>query len=186
MTSGPASHSTSPGPGGASVFARIGARFRRWDAHGRLTLLGITLVAVFGIGAAVWGGVVADPHFTVQALDAGPVTSFAIGRVAPYPDVNVYLVGIEDGRIRALDGIVKDTGCAVRWDPADERTRSANAGRFPGSYTDPCSGNVWTNTGNAFSGAKSPLRTFQVSYETNDQGVQHVWVEVIGERAARP
>lgn len=186
MASDSTPHRTSPAAPPRSVVGRILARVRRWDARGRLTLLGLALVALVGIGGAVWGGVVADPHFSVQSLDAGPVSNFAIGKVVPYPDVNVYLVGIDDGRIRAVDGIVKDTHCAVRWDPADERTRSANAGQTPGSYTDPCSGDVWTNAGNAFSGAKSPLRTFQVRYETNEQGVQHVWVEVIGERSPRP
>lgn len=149
-------------------------------------MVGLALVAVFGIGGVVWGGLFAGTHIEVQQLDAGPVSQFAIGQVVAYPDVNVYLVGIDDGRIRAVDGIVKESGCAVRWDPADERTRAANAGHGVGSYTDPCSGDVWTNAGNAFSGAKAPLRTFQVNYETNDEGVQHVWVEVIGNRDSRP
>lgn len=179
-----APHAPAAGPPGG--LARLGARIRGWDARGRLTLLGITLVAIFGIGGVVWGNLFADPHFDVQQYDAGPVSQFAIGRVIPYPDVNIYLVGIEDGRIRAVDGIVKGSRCALRWDPADERTRAANAAGASGSFTDPCSGDMWTNVGNAFLGADSPLRTFQVSYRTNDEGVQHVWVEVIGDRGARP
>jgi len=176
-----------PAPAGPLVaLRRLGARIRRWDDRGRLTLLGLALVALFGIGGVVWGALFAGREIPVQEVDAGPVSSFAIGEVAPLPDVNVYLVGIEDGRIRAVDGIVRDTGCAVRWDPSDERTRSANAAGAPGSFTDPCSGNVWTNVGNAFEGAKSPLRTFQVRYVTNAEGVQRVWVEVIGDRQPRP
>jgi hypothetical protein len=169
-----------------SGLARLGARIRAWDARGRLTLLGILLVTVIGIGGVVWGSLFADPQVEVQELDAGPVSRFAIGQVIPYPDVNVYLVGIEDGRIRALDGIERGSGCALRWDPADERTRAVNAGGHPGAFTDPCTGKVWTNVGNSFGGAASPLRTFQVIYDTNAEGVQHVWVEVIGNRTPRP
>ncbi len=180
--------STSPAPAGLprSAFARFGARIRAWDARGRLTLLGIGLVALFGIGGVVWGSVFADPQVEVHEFDAGPVARFAIGQVVPYPDVNVYLVGIEDGRIRALDGIERNSGCAVRWDPADERTRAENTAGVPGAFTDPCTGRVWTNVGNSFEGATSPLRTFQITYDTNAEGVQHVWVEVIGNRTPRP
>lgn len=180
----PANRTAPSGP--LSPFVRFGRQLRRWDAHGRLTIAGLALVAIVGIGGAVWGGVIADPEVHVQHLDAGPVRGFAIGEVVPYPDQNVYLLGIEDGRIRAIDGIVKDTGCAVRWDPADARTIAENTGHASGAYTDPCSGHVWTNAGNAFAGAKAPLRTFQIEYHTNDDGVQHVWVEVIGDRSGRP
>ncbi|MGE0227301.1 MAG: hypothetical protein AB7I38_02270 [Dehalococcoidia bacterium] len=186
MTRDSAPRTATPSSGTRSGLGRLGSRVKRWDERGRLTLLGLTLVALIGIGGAVWGGLFASPDVQVQDLDAGPVSGFAIGKVVPYPEVNVYVVGIEDGRIRAIDGIVRDSGCAVRWDPADDRTRQLNPAGAPGSYTDPCSGNVWTSSGNAFAGADAPLRTFQVTYETNDEGVQHVWVEVIGDRSPRP
>lgn len=168
------------------AFARLGARLGRWDQRGWLTILGLALVLIFGVGGVIWGAVVAAPDIRVQELDAGPVSGFAIGEVAPYPDVNVYLVGLADGRLRALDGIVKGTGCAVEWRPGDERTRPANLGGTTGAYVDPCSGAVWTKLGDAFSGIDEPLRTFDISYITNSDGVQHVWVEVIGKRDGQP
>ncbi len=163
-----------------------GGRVRRWDSRGRLTLFGLALVFVIGLGGALWGAFFADPDVRLQQLDAGPVGEFAIGEVKPFPEQNVYLVGIEDGRIRALDGIIRDNGCAVEWLPNDARTRSVNPGDRPGAFIDHCSGAVWTALGNAFSGTSEPLRTFQVDYETNDAGVQHVWVEVIGDRSGQP
>jgi hypothetical protein len=165
------------------AFARIRATLGRWDSRGRLTLTGLALVIIVGLGGSLYGAFIADPEIRVQQLDAGPVEQFAIGEVVPYPEQNVYLVGIEDGRIRALDGIVKASGCAVEWLPEDTRARSGNPERMPGAFVDPCSGGVWSTTGDAFSGTNEPLRTFQVDYETNDEGVQHVWVEVLGNRA---
>jgi hypothetical protein len=166
-------------------FARIGAVLGRWDHRGWLTIVGFALVLLIGGGGAIWGGVWAKPDIRIQEYDAGPVSKFAISEVAPYPDVNVYLVGLADGRIRALDGIVKETGCAVQWLPDDRRAVSANPDGRPGAYLDACSGAVWTLLGNAFSGTIQPLRTFEVEYFTNTEGVQHVWVEVLGHREGR-
>ncbi len=168
------------------AFGGIGDRLGRWDSRGRLTIAGLALVLVVGVAGSLWGAFIADPDVRLQQLDAGPVGEFAIGEVKPFPEQNVYMVGIEDGRIRALDGIIKDSGCAVEWLPADTRTQSVNPERQPGAFLDPCSGAVWTTVGNAFSGTSDPMRTFQIDYETNDAGVQHVWVEVIGDRSGQP
>lgn len=161
---------------------RVYRRLSRWDAKGRLTAAALALIIGIALFGALWGAFVADPDIKVQELDAGPVTAFEIGKISPYPELNVYLVGMQDGRIRALDGIVKDSGCAVEWRPDDTRAASANPNRTPGAYVDPCSGAVWNKVGDAFTGTRDPLRTFRVSYDTNEQGVQHVYVEVIGDR----
>ncbi len=168
------------------AFARLGGRLGRWEERGWLTLLGLALVFVFGVTAVLWGAFFADPDIRVQQLDAGPVSQFAISEVVPYPEVNVYLVGLADGRLRALDGIAQNSGCAVDWRPDEERTRPANPGGASGAYVDPCSGAVWTKLGDAFSGVSGPLRTFQIDYETDSEGVQRVWVEVLGKRDGRP
>lgn len=169
-----------------AAFGSVAERLGRWDSRGRLTIAGLALVLVVGVAGSLWGAFIADPDVRLQQLDAGPVGEFAIGRVKPFPPQNVYIVGIEDGRIRALDGIIKDSGCAVRWLPDDTRTQSVNPDRQPGAFVDPCSGAVWSAVGNAFSGTSDPMRTFQIDYETNDAGVQHVWVEVIGDRSGQP
>lgn len=168
------------------AFGSISGRLRRWDSRGRLTLFGLALVFVVGMAGSLWGAFFADPDVRLQQLDAGPVGEFAIGEVKPFPEQSVYMVGVEDGRIRALDGIIKDSGCAVEWLPNDTRTQSVNFGERPGAFIDHCSGAVWSALGNAFSGTRNPMRTFQVDYETNAAGVQHVWVEVIGNRSGQP
>lgn len=139
----------------------------------------VLIVAVAGVGAVIWGALVADPGIKVFLFDAGPVTELAVGEVKPLAQVDVYVVGLEDGRIRAVDGVVQSTGCAVRFLPDDERALSRNPLRLPGVFVDPCGDGVWAITGDAVAG-EEPLRTFHLSYERDENGVQHVQVEVIG------
>ena len=122
----------------------------------------------------------ADPAIEVFSLDAGPVERFAIGEVTPFAEIDVYVVGLADGRLRAVDGIVRASHCAVRWLPDEERTLSANPLQRPGGFLDPCSGALWAITGDAVSGTVEPLRTFQITYRRDGDGMQHVLVEVIG------
>lgn len=184
--SGDSTHMQTAGGWRSGPFGRLLETLRRWDSRGQLTLLGLLLVIIVGVGGSLYGAFLADPDIRVRQLDAGPVERFAIGEVVAYPDDNVYLVGLEDGRIRAVDGIVKASGCVVEWLPTEARTASGNPQGMPGGYRDPCSGAVWHTSGNAFSGTSEPLRTFQIDYETNDEGVQHVWVEVLGKRDGQP
>jgi hypothetical protein len=168
------------------VLSRIYQTLGRWDSRGRITIAALAIVTAILLFGVLWGGFVADPDINVQKLDYGPVSQFAIGKVVPEPDTNVYLVGIQDGRIRAIDGIVETTGCAVEWHPDDQRTVVSDGNGVAGAYVDPCSGGVWNIYGDAVSGAKDPLRTFDVDYQTGDDGVQHLWVEVIGDRSGKP
>jgi hypothetical protein len=183
MSGEPSAHSWRAGPERVGhAVERAYRRLGRWDSRGWLTLAALVAVSLIAIGGALYGAFFSDTDLHVRQYDAGPVSDFEIGKVVPYPDVNIYLVGLQDGRIRAIDGIAKDSKCAVQWLPDDTRTSSANPDRAPGAYVDPCSGAVWTRLGNAFSGINEPLRTFEVEYVTNDEGSQHVWVELIGPR----
>lgn len=148
-------------------------------------LIGLALVSGLGIGAALWGAFIADPNPRVHYLDAGTIDRFAINEVDAYPEDHVYLVGLEDGRLRALDGIVASTGCAVEWRPTDETGRAHNPGGVPGVFADPCGSGVWEITGDAIVGAE-PLRTFQIDYTRDESGAQHVRVEVLGDRSGTP
>jgi hypothetical protein len=163
-----------------------GASLRSWGEGKPFSLFFLTLIILVAAGGAAYGIFIADPDIRVQNVDAGPVSEFAIGQVNPLPGQNVYVVGLENGRIRAVDGLVEGSLCAVQWLPEDERTRAENPLGAKGAYFDPCSGALWTIEGNAFSGADEPLRTFQVDYDTNGEGVQHVWVEVLGDRNPEP
>ena len=164
---------------------RPGGPWYRRLPSGLPELVGLALVSGLGIGAALWGAFFADPNPRVHYLDAGTLDRFAINEVDAYPQDHVYLVGLEDGRLRALDGIVASTGCAVEWQPTDEMGRAHNPGGVPGVFTDPCGGGVWEFTGDAIVGVE-PLRTFQVDYTRDDSGAQHVRVEVLGDRSGTP
>ncbi len=149
------------------------------SSHRSVGPIVLLLVAAAGVAAVIWGVLVADPDIEVFLFDAGPVTELAVGEVKPLAQVDVYVVGLEDGRIRAIDGVVQSTGCAVRFLPDDERARSRNPLRQPGVFVDPCGDGVWAITGDAVAG-EEPLRTFYLTYERDENGVQHVQVEVIG------
>ena len=144
---------------------------------GPLALAAFSLLAVF---AVLWGFLVADPPIEFFVFDAGPVEQFAIGAVVVFDELDLYVVGLADGRLRAVDGRLRDSDCRVRWLPDDTRASGLNPNRAAGAFEDPCSGGVWAITGDAFSGTDAPLRAFGVTYALADDGVQHLYVELIG------
>ncbi len=153
-------------------------RLPRWFGPTVLILLS----AVF-IGGAVYGAFFARPPITVKEFDAGPVEQFAIGKVNAFPQYALYLVGMPDGRIRAIDTRVESSGCTAVWHPDDPRGASDNPNHEPGVFIDPCSGGVWSMVGDALSGSSTPLRTPQVSHTTGADGHDHVLVEAINNPA---
>lgn len=156
------------------------ARLRGWP----LGLLGVLLILIAGVFAVVWGTYKAEaPKFAL--LDSGPISQFAIGRVVAYPEQHYYVVGLADGRLRAIDGFVQASGCPVSWLPADDRGRARNVNGEPGVYVDACSGGAWYATGDALPPTAEPLRAFHLEYRTAEDG-QHLWVEVLGDRSRRP
>ena len=142
--------------------------------------LALAVLSALTIAAVFWGWLVADPDIDVFMLDAGPVDRIAIGEVAAFEEFDVYVVGLANGRVRAVDGLVRANCCAVRWLSDDRRALSLNPLRRPGAFADRCSDAVWAITGDAVSGTSDPLRTFQVTFRRDEAGVQHVQVEVIG------
>jgi hypothetical protein len=156
----------------------------RWVVPGALLL-----VSVLSIGAVFWGKFVADPGIRVFEVDAGPVEGLEVGGVRPFPDLGFYLVGLADGRVRAVDGKVHSSGCLVTWKPDDERGRAANPRGVAGVFEDGCTGAYWAASGNQMGAAErppEPLRTFELAYKTLPDGKQHVFVEVIGRDRAQP
>jgi hypothetical protein len=148
----------------------------------RLSVMAIGLVFIATLIA--WGrGVVAGgPAVPVRWVDAGPDSAFAIGRVVELPGEHVYVIGLENGQLRAIDGIVEGSRCAVRWLPADVRGAAKNPRGEPGVYEDTCSPAVWAATGDALTPDTAPLRTFEVRANTDDDGVRRAEVEVLGTR----
>lgn len=142
------------------------------------------LITAVSVGGVVWGAYFAHPDVTVRMVDGGPVSALAIGKVHPLVGENVYLVGLEDGRVRAVDGLVASSGCAVAWHADDETGRARNPQQQPGVFVDPCTGRRFSMTGDALD-SEEPLRAFQIRYNLGDDGYQHVRVEVIGKRAGR-
>jgi hypothetical protein len=172
----------------AHRFAPVGRRLeavqRRFDRLppwvGPFVLL--VLSAIF-IGGAVYGAFFAHPPITVKQFDAGTVDQFAIGKVNAFPQYSLYLVGMEDGQIRAIDARVESSGCSATWHPDDPRGTVDNPKREPGVFIDPCSGAVWSMLGDALSGTLTPLRTPNVTHERGSNGVDHVLVEIINNPA---
>jgi hypothetical protein len=151
----------------------------------RLTILVIVAMSLFGIVGVAWG-TFHPKQVAVEYLDAGPESRFAIGKIVAFPEQNVYVIGLENGQLRAIDGVVRYSECIVEYRPQDVRGAERNPRGEPGVYVDPCSGSVWAATGDVLSGADRPLRTFTVTGQTAPDGSKRVEVEVIGDRHPTP
>ena len=141
----------------------------------------LVIVSAAGIFAALWGGLFADPPIAVRYFDAGAVDTFAIRQVNAYPEVDLYVVGLDNGKIRAIDARVEASGCVAVWLPGDVRGRAANPGQLPGVLEDPCTGAVWSMEGNAISGSDVPLRTPHIDPRPGTDGKPHIFVEMINQ-----
>ena len=142
----------------------------------------IGLITLAAIGAIFWGTLVDPPELQVFSFDAGPASEFEAGKVEALEQFDLYLVGLANGRIRALDGIVEESGCAVEFRPDDPRGSGRNPLGMAGAFVDPCSGAVWAITGDALSAPwpLEPLRTPRVTFPEFEDGERHVLIEVIG------
>lgn len=141
------------------------------------------LVSAIGIAAVFWGRFAADTGIEIRLFDAGPeaaiLETLRGGEIVAFPDERIYIVGLEDGRLRAIDGRVEFSGCSVNYLPDDPRGRIRNPDGTSGVLEDPCSGAVWSVAGDAIAGVDEPLRTPQYSFAEDDDGVRHMFVEVI-------
>jgi hypothetical protein len=151
-------------------------RIRRDASFGPIALVAVSLA---GILAVLWGQLFADPGIAVTQFDAGPIDDHGIGEVVMFEELDLYIVGLEDGRIRAVDGRLDDTDCSVEYLSDDERGRVRNPSGVAGVLEDACSNGVWSVAGDAISGSDEPLRTPQVAFRRDSTGVLHVWVEII-------
>jgi hypothetical protein len=165
--------------------AQVAASNRRVLAT-RLSVLAIVLVFVATLFAWGRGVVSGGPAVPVRWLDAGPESAFAIGQVVELAGAHVYVIGLENGQLRAIDGIVEGSRCAVRWLPDDTRGVAKNPRGTAGVYEDRCSAAVWAATGDALTLDTPPLRTFEVRGATGTDGVKRVEVEVLGTRQPAP
>ena len=148
----------------------------------RRVIAGFAIVMLIGFAGIVRGMFFADPAVLVRIFDAGPEDQYAIGKVVPFPEQNVYLIGVDTGEIRAVAGLIDGSPCTVEWRPDDERGRARNPRQQPGVLVDPCSDAVWAASGAALSGTSRPLRTFQVGPLTAADGTRHVRVQLLGDR----
>lgn len=157
----------------------LAQRLRSWNAPAHLGPTMVLVVTALGVFAVFWG-YFNPPPIQVVMFDAGDISRFGIHKVVAYPEQHLYLVGMADGRIRAIDGRVAGSNCKVEWLPDDPRGAERNPQGLPGVFRDPCSGALWSFEGNAISGADQPLRTPQVTPRISDDGKsQRVTVELV-------
>jgi hypothetical protein len=139
----------------------------------------LLLLSLAGVFAVLWG-YFNPPLVRIVYHDAGLVSRFAIGEVTAYPEVDLYVVGMDDGRLRALDGRIEGTSCTVDWRPDDPRGVPHNMGGRPGVFEDPCTGATWSRVGDAISGTLRPLRTPYVNPKWDaEAGEMRIFVELI-------
>lgn len=157
---------------GAGLWSRSrrGRPIPRWV--GPTALL---VVSAFFIGVVFWGYF--NPlDVRVEYFDAGHADSFEIGRVDAFPEQQLFVVGMQDGRLRAIDARVEESGCTVSWLPDDPRGVAYNPGGVPGVFEDPCTGATWSMEANAIAGSEKPLRTPYIDYRPTDDGT-HAFIE---------
>ncbi|GMU41450.1 MAG: hypothetical protein AMXMBFR23_23160 [Chloroflexota bacterium] len=139
----------------------------------------LLLLSMFFLGVVLWG-YFNRPDIRIEQIDVGALDEFAVGRLVARPEDNLYLVGMDDGRIRALDMRNQQTGCIVEWISDDDRGRAHNPEAQPGVFQDPCSGAVWSMVGNAISGSNVPLKTPVAAVRSAVEGGElRVFVEMI-------
>lgn len=159
----------------ASAVAPVGPRSLRSMA-GPLAMLVIT---VLGVGAVLWG-YFNPPDIRVVQFDAGPVSQWKAQRTVGFPSQHIYIVGLDDGRLRALDTRIEASHCVARWLPDDARGTAKNPAGLPGVFEDTCSGGVWSMIGDAISGSDKPMRTPLVETRPDTRGYElHIWVELV-------
>ena len=137
----------------------------------------LLLLSGFFVGVVIWG-FLNPADIRVEDFDAGRADRFRIGEVTSFPEQNLYVVGMEDGRLRAIDGRVEASGCAVRWQPGDARGRPHNPLGRPGVFEDPCTGAIWSMIANGIDGTDRPLRAPFIHYRAaDDGGATHAYIE---------
>ncbi len=143
---------------------------------GPLALLVVTLA---GVGAVFWG-YFNPPDIRVAQFDAGPIAQWRSQRIVGFPEQRIYIVALEDGRLRALDTRIEATRCVAQWLPDDTRGVAKNPDGLPGVFDDSCGGGVWSMLGDAISGSDKPLRTPLVDARPDTRGQElRVWVELV-------
>ncbi|MDO9445747.1 MAG: hypothetical protein Q7K37_10575 [Dehalococcoidia bacterium] len=139
----------------------------------------LLLVSMFFLGVVIWG-MFNRPDIRIVIEEVGPLDDFAIGRLVARPEQGLYLIGMDDGRIRALDMRIEETDCIAEWVADDDRGRAVNPGAQPGVFRDPCSTALWSMEGNAIQGTLEPLRTPVVTVKPDTEGrAMRVYVEMI-------
>ncbi|MGE3961853.1 MAG: hypothetical protein AB7F65_09255 [Dehalococcoidia bacterium] len=137
----------------------------------------LLVVSGFFIGVVIWG-LVNPLDVRVVYFDAGRADGFEISKVTPFVEQDLYVVGLEDGRLRAIDGRVEASGCSVRWLADDARGVAANPGGAAGVFEDPCSLATWSMLGDAIEGSREPLRTPYIDYRVGPDGrTTHAYIE---------
>jgi hypothetical protein len=148
--------------------------FRKWAGPGALFL-----VSFLGIAAVFWG-YFNPPELRVVQFDAGPVSQWKAQRIVGFPEQHIYIVALDDGRLRALDTRIEGSGCVAEWKADDARGVAVNPEGLPGVFEDACGGGVWSMLGNVISGPLIPMRTPLVDARPDTQGREiRIWVELI-------
>ena len=135
------------------------------------------LTSLFFIGVVFWG-LFNKTEIVVKYVDAGPVERFAIGQVDQVADLPLYVIGLENGTLRAIDTRLEGSACLANWMPDDPRGKSVNYQASNGVFKDTCSEKIWAAAGHAI-GGDTPLRTPHLEPRPGVDGKHHIFVEFI-------
>tara|TARA_Y100001970_G_scaffold159791_1_gene195544 strand:- start:30457 stop:30915 length:459 start_codon:yes stop_codon:yes gene_type:complete len=127
----------------------------------------ILLISAIGLYAVIHG-YTNPPKISIEQFDAGNIENFSIGDVIYYENKEFYLVGMNNGKLRALKQSIKGS-CSLNF--FAKRNNNDNKMKplsIQNVFFDNCS-NLWHVNGDSFFQNQVPLKTLFVKIDNSNE-----------------
>ena len=139
------------------------------------TLTFILLISAVGLYAVIHG-YMNPPKISIEQFDAGSISNFDIGDVVYFQDQEFYLVGMRNGKLRALKQSIKDSCTLNYFGLRHNNDNKIKPFSIQNIFFDNCD-NLWRVNGDSFFQNQVPLKTLFVNIDTSTKD-ERVIVEV--------
>ncbi|MBI51634.1 MAG: hypothetical protein CL779_00250 [Chloroflexi bacterium] len=135
----------------------------------------ILLISAIGLYAVIHG-YMNPPKISIEQFDAGSISNFDIGDVIYYQDQEFYLVGMRNGKLRALKESAKEPCSLNYFGSRHNNDNKIKPLSLQNIFFDNCD-NLWHTNGDSFFQNQVPLKTLFVNIDTSTKD-ERVIVEV--------
>ncbi|MFL2635097.1 MAG: hypothetical protein ACJ0J6_04560 [Dehalococcoidia bacterium] len=135
----------------------------------------ILLISTIGLYAVIHG-YMNPPKILIEQFDAGSINNIDIGDVIYYQDQGFYLVGMSNGKLRALTQSVKKSCLLNYFGSRDNNDYKIKPFALQNIFFDNCD-NLWDVNGDSFFQNQVPLKTLFVNIDTSTKD-ERVIIEV--------